>query len=172
MGKEKKEKLEVIPVLSIKREGIYDFENLIKKINDSLRYLGYTQLEKEHSQEQEPGGEIKFDYTCRKSTTPYVKFIIDIEILVLRPLNVIVETNGKKKRMQKGELEIRIKAVMQKNDNMKFTASPYSEFIRRLYEKFIIKEELNKLEARLLNDANFIITRIKGSLDMLGGKGI
>ena len=172
MGKEKKEKLDVIPTLSIKRQGIYDFENLLKVINNALSDLGYVQLENEHSQEQEPGGEIKFDYTCRKGATPYVKFIIDIKILVLRPVNVVVETDGKKKRMQKGELEIRIKSAMQKNDNMKFTASKYSEFMRQLYEKFVIKDELNKLEGRLQNDTNFIITRIKGALDMLGGKGI
>ncbi len=166
MGKESKKKLYQYgsekSYYLLRHSGFFDIARMLKSLKEKLNEFGYKIItDKEHTESLSAAGkETKFVWACKKEVTDYIKFEIEITIITIRQIDVIVD----KKKMQRGDFEFRIKAVMIKNYKKTFMDSKMGEIQRHLYEKIIVPLKLEDREDRLLEEARDLISLVKEHL--------
>lgn len=158
MGKEKQEKMWIhggpVSWVRLKHSGLYDLSELMGSARQWFSQWKYFIIEVEHSESVKGGGkEIKFEWKPIRNVTDYLQFAFEFEIVIYREVDVVVEEQGKKKRMQQGDLELRFKTAMVKNYRKTFRG-PGKDFLRQTYEKYLIKQELESYEAKLNAEGN------------------
>lgn len=167
MVNEKKTEVEVLtPFYHIRHVGLVDFDKLFNEITVWFESNKYKLVIKNITHSMKPdGGEIKVEFEAKKEVSPYIKFKAYCEIILLRGREVTVEKSGKKERMRKGELEIRIKTSYEKSYKGTFGKSDFQQFLRQVYEKYVAKNVILGYEIKLWKEGNEIIELIKDVLE-------
>ena len=166
MGKESKKKLYQYgsdkSYYLLRHSGYFDISKILKGLKENLDDFGYKIVtDKEHTESLNAAGkETKFVWVCKKEVTDYIKFEMELTLITIRQIDVILE----KKKMQKGDFEFRIKAVMIKNYKKTFQESKMGEIQRHLYEKIVVPLKLNDSEDRLAEEATKLIEIVKENL--------
>ena len=158
MGKEKQEKINVhggsINWVRLKYSGLYDIEKLMGAARQWFLDHKYIVIESEHSEAVKGSGrEIRFEWKPERKVTDYIKFMFEFEVVILREVDVVVEEQGRKNKMQQGDLELRFRTAMAKNYRKTFKGVG-KEFLRQTYEKYLIKRELEGYEAKLNSEGD------------------
>jgi len=168
----KKEREEEVFVLGGKRQyyrvnysGIFDYKQLLNAVRSFFNEKHYAMIQEEHTESAKSSGrETKFDIAPFRDVDEYVRFKINLELLMWRSLDVVVEENGKKIRKQKGDLEVRFKASIVKNYKPSFQKNKFGGFLRQTYERYIIRRRLLDYEEKLQAETEELINRIKSVL--------
>jgi len=84
--------------------------------------------------------------------------------------SVEVEIDGVKQKMNKGQLELSFKAIMQKDYEEKWTGKPFLKVLRGFYDKYIIKETSSSYEGKLVDELNELVEEVKAYLSLTGRK--
>lgn len=166
MGKEKDEKVSIYgpAFVRIKHSGLYDIEQLIGDIKGWVFSKKYIPAEEEHTENVKPAGkEIRYVISPLRNVTDYIRFAITVEISIYREMDVVLEEETGKTPKQRGDLEVRVKATMIKNYKSTFRGAS-KEFLRRTYEKYLIKSQLEEYEQKLKDDVDELLDIIKASL--------
>lgn len=168
MGKEKDESVYIhgskVAWVRMKHSGLYDFRQLMSAARAWFLSRNYYIMESEHSEAVKGGGkESRFDWKAVRRVTDYVQFWVQFEVVIYRELDVVVEEDGKKKRMQQGDIEVRFRTWILKNYRKTFRG-PGKEFFRQTYEKYLIKRELKGYEGKLDTEGNALWDVIKATL--------
>lgn len=151
----------------MKHSGLYNLHELLNATRGFLQGKGYFIMDSNHSESVKSSGkEISFEWKAVRNVTDYLQFFFQVEIVILREVDVLVEEQGHKVRMQQGDIEVRFKTWMNKNYRQTFHG-PTKEFLRQTYEKYIIKQQLSGYEGKLNNDGDAFWDLIKKTL---GGK--
>jgi len=162
MGKEKKNPIDITHSM-IKHEGLFDFyaiDNALKTWMDKRKFYF---IEKEHSEKRTGEGfEIIIEYNFSRKPDAYVKFSGSFKITIRQAEKVNVEGKGE---TWKGYFRMITDAEMEKNYLKKFKSSGFSNFIREIYEKYIINKRLSDYEDKLFAEVYEIINEVK---DILG----
>jgi len=146
---------------SLKHEGFYNLNDILKDLKNKLKNLKYDIIDKEHSESNgNAGREEEFAWNCSKDVTEYIKFKIEMKILTLHQIDVMVE----KKKMQKGDFELRVTAIMSSNYNKSFKTTRAGKIKAHLYEKLVIAKKLESSEDNLKEEVKIIIDLIKNHL--------
>ena len=150
----------------IRYSGTYDLQRLLDTIRSWLLDRKYTLADKEHTEIVKAAGkDIKVDTLAFRDVSDYVKFIIQVEIVILRNIDVMVEENGEKVKKQQGDMDVRVKAFIDKNYKKTFKPG-FQEFLRIIYEKFIARRILRNYKIKLSNETQSLIDEIKGVLGL------
>tara|TARA_Y100000310_G_scaffold344346_2_gene456614 strand:- start:16371 stop:16898 length:528 start_codon:yes stop_codon:yes gene_type:complete len=151
----------------IKYIGVYDFDLILKTITNEWGKKYYTLIDKEHSEKvNADGSDIKIDRVAFRNASWFVRFFMQVELVVPRNVNVMVEVDGKKVKKQQGDLEIRIKAHLEKDYKGTFKNSKFKKFLMHIYERFIAYQELRRLRNKLRRETEFLIEELKNVLDL------
>ena len=154
------------PFYHLKHSGLVDFDKLFNEVTGWFESSKYTLLIKNITHSMKPdGGEIKIELIADKEVSPYIKFKMYVEMILLRGREVSVEKSGKKQRMRKGELEVRIKTSYEKNHKETFGKSDFNQFLRQTYEKYIAKNVILGYEMKIWKEGNELINVIKDVLE-------
>ena len=141
-------------------DGVYDLDELLRAITEWFSQWVYDVAPEEHSEKVGGDGkELKIIIKAFRKVTEYVKFVVDVEIVILREVDVVVDYKGKNLKQQKGEVQVRVKTMMQKNWMKTF--SDKQEFLRQTYEKYIMKKTLSNYEDKLRLEGDSLIRLIK-----------
>src|SRR3989344_4510073 len=162
MVDEKKIEVGVLdPFYHIRHVGLVDFDKLFNEITGWFESNKYKLIIKNLTNSTKPdGGEIKVEFEATREVSSYIKFKIYVEMGLLRGREVTVEKSGKKQRMRKGELEIRLKTSYEKNIKKTFGKSEFQDFFRQVYEKYIAKNVILGYEIKLWKEGNEVIELI------------
>lgn len=151
----------------LKQDTVFDLTELYKTIFRWFDVSGYSFHEKEYNDIDEPNGKhLEIYWYTEKPIDAYVKYVIEINYLVLGLQKIELEKGGIKINTNKGSIELRISAYLLKDYNNKWSASPIQAQMRRIYDRFIIRKRLDKLGNDLVKDVNSVIDEIKGFLDI------
>jgi len=165
MGKERQETVWIfgtdVQWFRIKHSGLYDMDKLLTAAKGYLSSKRYITVDAEHTEAVKGGGkEIRIEWKPFRNVNDYLKFNLNFEVTVWRELDVLVDENGKKVKMQQGDLEVRFKASMAKNYRKTFRG-PGKEFLRQTYEKYLIRRDLEQYEKVLQQEAEEFVDTIK-----------
>lgn len=151
----------------LKQDSIFDLGELYKSIFRWFDVNGYSFYEKEYNDIDEPGGKhLEIYWYTEKKIDLYVKFVIEVSYLVLNMQKIELEKGGVKIKTNKGSIEFRITAYLMKDYDDKWSKSAMQKKMRYVYDRFIIKKRIDKLEVELVKDVNSLIDELKSFLDI------
>ncbi|MEM2768409.1 MAG: hypothetical protein QXL50_00590 [Candidatus Pacearchaeota archaeon] len=154
----------------VKYSGIFDFKNIYTLIFEWLSDMGYFVVEKEYSEKiKAEGKEIEIKWICTKKVTDYFRFIINVNWRIDN-LQEIEITKEKKIRTNKGNIEIKFSAILERDWQNKYEVSPFHKFLRAVYEKYIIPNRIGQMEEKVTEEVLDIVNNIKAYLILEGKK--
>lgn len=128
---------------------------------------GYGVKEKKYVEKVKASGkEIEIKWECKRKVTDYFRFKIKIgyRILGLVEVEVQPQGGGEKIKTNKGDVEIKVQAYLDKDYEGKWEATPFYKFLRSVYEKYIIKSRVEEMEDKLTDEALDLVNNIKSFL--------
>ncbi len=155
----------------IKYGGIFLFKDFYKFCYDYLKDdLEFAVLIENKYSEKISGDEkeIKIEWVGYIKRDDYFKFEIKAEFKILKMINVEVEQAGKKRKTNKGEIEIKMKGFVVRDYRGQYATQPVRRFMRNIYEKWIIPAKIEKIEDKLIEDCDEFLGQAKAFLDMEG----
>ena len=149
----------------LKQVGLFDFKEFYSFLYDYLVGEGYNITEKVYN--EKVGGDsrdLDIEWEVFKKISDYFKFTIKIKIKTLGMKSVEAEREGKKIKINQGTIEVKFKAILEKDYESKWENSPLMKFLRGIYDKYIIRERADQYEEKLISDVNEIIAQCKAFL--------
>lgn len=169
MGKEKEfPKQEVVKLIKVEQTGIVNFDEVYERIWAWFGANGWMCLEKNQTEKVLPDGkDLKIEWLAYRDPDDYVRFWMEAEVWILRCNDVLVVVKGKKVKKQKGDLEVRFRSFMEKDYRHKFRVTAFGKFLREIYEKYLIKRRMLKLEEKLRKETFSLQREAKRALQQL-----
>ncbi len=154
----------------IKYEGIMDFKEFYKFCYQWLLEEMQLDVVEDKYAEKLSGDSkgIKAEWTGTRKVTDYFKFSINIKFEVLNLVNVEITQDGKKIKMNKGSVEVKVKGTLIRDYDGKFEKTATRKFMRSIYEKWVIPSRIEQFEAKLITDCNEFLAQGKAFLDLEG----
>lgn len=153
----------------IKQTGIFDFKELYRYCYTWLVDEGYLLTEKNYSEKITPNGkEVEIIWEARKKISDYFRFVFKISWRVLGMVTVEVEENGKKIKMDKGQVEIKVDATLEKDYEHRWENNAFTKFLRGAYDKYIIRGRIDQYEGKIFMEADEFIAQAKSFLAISG----
>ena len=174
MGDEKKTELDILGskkgAALIRYNGIFDLQNLITNIRGWYGKHYYDIAEKEHTEAVKPSGkDLVIDFEAMRKVTDYIIYKVNVKIIILRSVDVLVETGQGKEKKQQAEVEIQVRSFMQKNYKNTFKKkeeSKFQEFLRQVYERFIARKTLDDYKDKITAESLAFVEEIKEVLNV------
>lgn len=158
----------VVPWIKIRESGIVDLDKLYEEIWKWFVENKYITTERNQTEDQLPDGkDLKIVWAGWRKVDDYIRFWIHAEIWILRCVDVIVEENGEKVTKQKGDLDVRFYAEMEKDYENKFKRTKFGKFIRFILDRYLIKKRLLVYREKLKAETFDLQTRAKEILRKL-----
>ncbi|MBS3084702.1 hypothetical protein J4411_02205 [Candidatus Pacearchaeota archaeon] len=154
----------------ISYDGIFNFREFYTFCHNWLtEESGLEVVETEYSEKiAGPAKEIKFKWTATKDVTDYFRFEIKIGFSV-RPLTEIeVNQGGEKVKTNKGKIEIKVTANLERDYDGKFETSGKMKIWRGIYEKWIISQRVAEFEDKLSGMSDEFLGQAKSFLALEG----
>src|SRR3989344_2251892 len=166
MKKELSDENIVIPPIRIRSKSVFNLQELYDSVIGFLRDHSYYIIQKGQTEKTKSDGkEIETEWKATRKIDDYLRFQIKIHFLFLRCNNVLVEEDGRKIKKQAAEVQIMINSLLEKDYYKKFKNR---DFLRILYERYIIRKRIIEVEDKLRDETNQIIDLIKDSLKYIG----
>jgi len=155
----------------VKYTGIWDFAQVYRFLYDLLVDKGYTVKEKGYSEKVKADGkEIEIKWEAKKKISDYFRFVLKLDWLILGMTKVEVQREGAKVSMNKGYLEIKFSAVLEKDYEHRWENSGFLKFLRGVYDRYIIKGRIDDYEDRLMEEVDDAIAQMKSYVAIEGKK--
>ena len=153
----------------IKQTGIFDFKETYRFAYTWLVDNGYDVMENVYSEKVAGGAkEIEIEWVAERKVSDYFKFEIKANWRILAMTDVEVEENGKKVKMNKGQVEIKAKGTLIKDWEAKWEGQPIWKFFRGVYDKYIIRARIEQYEGKIFGEADEFLSQIKSFLAIEG----
>lgn len=150
-------------------EGIFDFKDVYQFLYNWLNSYEYVVIENKYSEKiKADGKELEVIWTCLRKISDYFRYRIKIVTRVIRMTSVEVMRNGVKVKRDKGEMEIKFGAYLERDYEHKWEANPISKFLRGIYDKYVIRKTVVMHEDRLAAEVDEMIAQIKAFLALEG----
>jgi hypothetical protein len=153
----------------VENSGIFDFKGLYSYVHSWLREENYDTVEEKYTETVSGNSRnIYFEWTSTKKLSDYfkreLKFKFDIKELV----EVEVEIDGKKKKMNKGKVSVEIKGNLIRDPESKWESTPYYRFLRDVYNKYVIPARVDNMESLTFSDVVTLKEELKAYLELTG----
>jgi len=143
----------IIKGTKMKWKGVFDFDKLYKVIKRWMDFEGYGDEmdgfnEKKYKERIQAGGAKMYEivWEGKKEVSSYFTFVMEITFLLLGVKEIEVEMDGKRVKMNKGEVEMRFNTYVISNANENFKDDSW--FIR-IYENWVIRDRLEQYKINL-----------------------
>lgn len=150
----------------LKHSGIFDFKELYKFCyNYWKENKEYLISEKTYSEKIiTDGKEIEIEWETFKKVSDYFKLISKIKWRIA-PFSVVeAERDGKKVKLNKGDIEISVESKLVRDYEGKWESSAFLKFSRGIYDKYIIKNKIDEMEDKIFGDSDEFLAQVKAFL--------
>ncbi len=155
----------VYEALKIKATTAIDFDEFYKKMWRWFQYYGYGDPTETEYRDYDGGQTLEIRWICKREVDAYVRYIITVDFFPVGIKEVEVEQGGVKTKLQRAAYELRITAYVEKN---KKTFSGVLQKLHELYEKYIVKERMERYEMELKSEVDGFIGEVKSFFGLYG----
>jgi len=149
--------------------GVFNFEEAYAYAFNWFRDEGYGLVEEKYSEKVTANGrDIRFEWSASKTISDYFKIEMKVKVEVEGLTDVEVEIEGKKKKSNKGKISFGIKGVLTKDIGSKWDVSVFYQFLRDVYNKYIIPSRVDKIEDRVRDDVQDFKEKMKVFFEISG----
>lgn len=150
--------------------GIFSFPDLYSYMHTWLKDNLYGVNEEKYGEKVSgTSRDIGFEWKATREISDYFKIEHTIKVDVIGLVDVEVEIDGKKKRMNKGKIAMEIKGVLVKDPkNTWDETKPFYKFLREAYDKYIIPSRILAMENKVEGDVRSFKDEVKAFLELSG----
>jgi len=154
----------------IQHSGILDFKGLYEYAYGWLTGEGYFVTEEKYSEKISGSAkEIEIIWVATKTLSDYFKVELTVQWLIINMTDVEVEIDGKKKKMNKAvQTILKNKGVLVKDWQSTWESSAFSNFLRNVYDKYVIPARISQMEDKVVEDVQDFNGEIKAFLELTG----
>jgi hypothetical protein len=154
----------------VKHTGVFDFKETYRILYEWFIDNGYDLNEKTYKEVIGAGNakEIEIEWDAIRKVSDYFRFQIKGAWHIIGMTSVEVEIDGVKQKMNKGQFEIEFKAILQKDYEEQWTGRPFIKFLRTIYDRYLVRERVEKYEMTLIEDLNKVVEECKAYLALTG----
>jgi hypothetical protein len=153
----------------IKQAGLFSFKDLYSFAYDYLLEEDYDLTEKSYTEKiTGDSKQIELRWDAVKKVSDYFKFQIKMDWQILGMKEVEVEREGKKIKTNSGSIEIKFSAYLIKDHEARWEENAFFKFLRGVYDRFIIRQRVDKYEQKLIGETLDIINQCKSFLVIEG----
>jgi len=154
-----------LPQQKLRHVGIFDFKEVYRICYEWFINEGYDVAEKSYVEKVgQKGKEIEIVWVAVRKVSDYFRFQIKSTWHILGLNDIEVEENGRKIKMNQGDLEIRFDVILEKDYESRWEDNALLKFLRGVYDKHIIQARIDKYETKLVEEVNEVITQVKSFL--------
>lgn len=152
--------------VKVKQVAVFYLDEFYKTMFRWFELNHYNFQEKEYRQSTDPKGKhLEIRWYAEKRIDDYVKFVIEIDFLILGLQDIVVEKEGGvKTKTNKGALELRFNAYLLKDYEDKWSKTAFIQFLRAVYDKYIIRARMEAYEDQLFEELQSVIAEAKSFL--------
>jgi len=153
----------------IKHTGIFDFKELYRFCYSWLVDEGYWLTEKKYDEKITSNGkEVEIEWLALRKISDYFRFSLKINWRIVGMTKVEVEENGKKIKLDKAQVEIRVDATLEKDYEHRWENNVFSKFLRGAYDRYLIRGRIDTYEGKIFSEADEFIAQVKSFLAIEG----
>jgi len=146
--------------------GTFDFKGVYSFLHEWLSdENGYAVIEKKYSEKiKGDSKDIEIEWECYKKVNDYFRLKLKVKTRVIGLTNVEVQENGVKKKMNKGEIEVKMDGFLEKDYENKWEENAFMKLMRGVYDKFIVKNRIEQYEDKIVGDIDGTLAQVKSFL--------
>ena len=154
----------------VKHTGVFDFKETYKVLYNWLIDENYDMNEKTYKEVVGAGGakELEIEWEALRKVSDYFRFQLKVSWHIIGMTSVEVEIDGVKQKMNKGQFELGVKAILIKDYENKWEDRALWKFLRSIYDKYIIKERQDQFEGKLIGEMDNFLAEAKAYLALTG----
>ena len=161
------EKRLVIDGLELNYSGMFELEELLRKIDSLTAERGYVKNEKKRTEiTRSYGKEFNIELRPTKKKTDYFTLMIKMRISITNLREVIVEKQGAKTKLNKGNVKIIFDAWTTSYYEGIWEQKPLFYYLRHLFEKAIYQFHTDEHIKELSDDCHYIYNNVKSFLEL------
>ena len=150
--------------------GIFDFKGFYSFCYNWLKSEEEYDVAEEKYSEKVSGNArtIAVEWKGDKSISDYFKISIKLKFDFDNMVDVEVETDGVKKKLNKGSVKVEITGDLIIDQESKWDATPFYIFIRKVYDKYIIPSKIGDMQGKVAGLVVDLKENMKSFLEMSG----
>lgn len=149
----------------VKQVGYWNYKGLYDMTFNWLRDHDYKVQENKYEEKLAANGkEIIIQWVAKKKVTDYFMYHIQLDWHILGMTDAEVEIDGKKVKVNKGEVKIVFKGTIIKDYESRWEDKAFWKFLRSIYEAYIIRDAIDEYEDDLEDDVKDMIKDTKAFL--------
>ncbi len=149
--------------------GLFKFSDLYQEAHFWFSEESYGVIEEKYAEKISGNSkEIDVEWKCTKRLGDYFKMEHKVKFEIKGLVDVEVEIDGKKKKMQQGRLRIDIKGAIIKDAGSNWDPKPMYRFLRDVYNKYIIPQRIDAMEDKVKADVKSFKEDMKSYLELSG----
>lgn len=154
----------------VRHVGVFDFKETYRILFEWFIDQGYDFNEKSYKEVIGAGGakEIELEWICFRKVSDYFKFEIKTSWKIIGMTSVEVEIDGVKQKMNKGDVTIGFGCTLLKDYEEKWSKKPLLNFLRTLYDRYLIKERITAYETKLITEMEELVAQTKSFMALTG----
>ncbi len=151
----------------ISYEGLFNTKELYDTVKTWAEDNGYDFKQERHSETVREGGkEVSLPLELEKKASDYIKFHLKCNIDFEKLEDVLVKKGEKQQKMNKGNVTINTKAIVETDYEDKWHKKPVWMFLKGLHDKFLKSDEIKEFEGKLKGDLNSLNDEVKAHLNL------
>jgi hypothetical protein len=159
------------PILKerIEHSGLFDFPALYSFAHSWWSEGQYGVNEDKYSEKVNGDKrDITVEWKITKDISDYFKYEIKIKFEISNLVEVEVEVDGEKKKMNKGKILSEISGTLLKDKDGKWESSPFNRFLRDVYNKYVIPARIKTIADKLASDVRDFKEELKSFMELTG----
>ena len=154
----------------VKYDGVFSYGDFYKFCYDWLTEELILVLTEKQYEEKISGNEkeVKIKWEGVKELTDYFKIEIKVEFHITNMVNVEINKDGNKIKMNQGKVKITTKGNLLRDYKGKFETHAFYKFLRGIYEKWVITQRVLQFENYLSGKCDEFAGQAKAYLDLEG----
>lgn len=153
----------VIREIKVGQEAVFNMAELYEYIKSWFVKHRYVFFEKEYLEFLKEGGKsASIKWQAQKKIDDYVKFHIEARI----KFKDIKEVKGGKANLVKGSISFKFESFLEKDYEDNWEINFISKFMRSIYDKFIIRDKIGRLENELREETYEVFNEVKAFLKL------
>ncbi|HIH39099.1 TPA: hypothetical protein HA219_00010 [Candidatus Woesearchaeota archaeon] len=153
--------------LNLGYEGLFDAADFFKLIDDWFRQNGYDKNEIKHVERvTEKGKFIDIEIMPIKEISTYARFEVNVRIIIKNLIETKVKKNKQEFKINKGELFVSIDVFLATDVKNRLESKPWQFFTRTLFNKYVNKDYINRMEKDVMNDVKNLHSELKAYLNL------